>query len=478
MDNKKRLKRKVNAKLKTVLLMLLAIMFVISSLMTVSAATIKDDGKYTLLLTCASDGKIDGDYAKIIRFDVADGDTTVSLSELTAGILPFNGRTQFAYWATDWSGETRAPEDIPLSDFNSEGTFWVNDGEVDYTNGLTIYAAFSEEALKGTGTYYLTLDGLGGTVNGKYEITLKSSSSEYQTVDLTQYVPVREGYTFVESLGKNVLKTYYFLLAAASFRAREDSWQIELEHCSAVPSKTVKLSDDELQEIFRSGDQTRLMDTVKTWEIMAEQDTKTEPYLNLWFGILMAATAIGYGIWTFVVGSSDSYYNFMLIGATLLLVGLWILVSVRIVYLLRRSQNKGKGLGKKKGIRFLTLFILVLMWCFIVGLSLVIFVGAGSDIHTQWEAMKTGKQQESQDETYHNGTEISTEADIKNQETENTEMASEIIEDTELKPDQSNIVKSGPITDSEYASFQITADASSVEGFDVFQRCTLVYGEQ
>lgn len=272
----------------------------------------------------------------------------------------------------------------------------------------------------------------------------------------------------VESLGKNVLKTYYFLLAAASFRAREDSWQIELEHCSAVPSKTVKLSDDELQEIFRGGDQTRLMDTVKTWEIMAEQDTKTEPYLNLWFGILMAATAVGYGIWTFVVGSSDSYYNFMLIGATLLLVGLWILVSVRIVYLLRRSQNKGKGLGKKKGIRFLTIFILVLMWCFIVGLSLVIFVGAGSDIHTQWEAMKTGKQQESQDETYHNGTEISTEADIKNQETENTETASEIIEDTELKPDQSNIVKSGPITDSEYASFRITADASSVEGFDVF----------
>lgn len=68
---------------------------------------------------------------------------------------------------------------------------------MNYTNGLTIYAAFSEEALKGTGTYYLTLDGLGGKVNGKYEITMTSSSSEYQTVDLTQYVPVREGYTFV-----------------------------------------------------------------------------------------------------------------------------------------------------------------------------------------------------------------------------------------------------------------------------------------
>ena len=200
MDNQKRLRRNVNSKLRTALLLTLVAMFVISSVMTVNAATIKDDGKYTLLLTCGlngMDGKIDGDYAKIIRFDVADGDTTVSLSELTAGILPFNGRTQFAYWATDWSGETRVQEDIPLSDFKSEGTFWVNDGEVEYTNGLTIYAAFSEEALKGTGTYYLTLDGLGGKINGKYEITMTSSSSEYQTVDLTQYVPVREGYTFV-----------------------------------------------------------------------------------------------------------------------------------------------------------------------------------------------------------------------------------------------------------------------------------------
>ena len=272
----------------------------------------------------------------------------------------------------------------------------------------------------------------------------------------------------VESLGKNVLKTYYFLLAASSFLAREDSWQIELEHCAAVPSKTVKLSDDELREIFRSGDQTRLMDTVKTWEIMAEQDTKTEPYLKFWFGILMAATAVGYGIWTFVVGSSDSYYDFMLIGETLLLVGFWIFISVIIAYRMRCSIKKGKGLGKKKGIRFLTIFILVLAWCIELVLSFAIFVGAGSDILTRWKAVKAEKQQESQDETYHNGTEISTEAEIKNQSTENTETVSEIIEDTELKPDQSNIVKSGPITDSEYASFQITADASSVEGFDVF----------
>ena len=191
---------KVSIKLKSALLLLLVAIFSISGIMTVNAATVKDKGKYTLLLTCGlngMDGKVDGDYSKMIKFDVADGDTTVSLSELTAGVLPFNGRTQFAYWATDWTGETRVPEDIPLSDFNSKGTFYVEDEEVAYTNGLTIYATFSEEVLKGTGTYYLTLDGVGGKVNGKYEMALTSSSGEYKTVDLTKYTPVRDGYTFV-----------------------------------------------------------------------------------------------------------------------------------------------------------------------------------------------------------------------------------------------------------------------------------------
>ena len=201
MDNQnKNTRRKINMKLKRVLLMLLVTVLSVSGIVTANAVTVKDDGKYTLILTCGlngMDGKVDGDYAKIIKFDAADGDTTVSLSELTAGVLPFNGSTKFAYWATNWTGETKVAEDIPLSDFNSEGTFWANDGEVAYTNGLTIYATFSEEVLKGTGTYYLTLDGVGGKVNGKYEMTLTSSSGEYKTVDLTKYTPVRDGYTFV-----------------------------------------------------------------------------------------------------------------------------------------------------------------------------------------------------------------------------------------------------------------------------------------
>ena len=201
MDNQnKNARRKINMKLKTAILMLLVTVLSLSCIVTANAAEIKDDGKYTLILSCGlngMDGKVDGDYSKMIKFDVADGDTTVSLSELTAGVLPFNGRTQFTYWATDWTGATKVAENMPLSDFNSEGTFYLEREPVEYTNGLTIYATFSEEPLKGTGTYYLTLDGLGGEVNGKYEITMTSSSSEYQTVDLTKYTPVRDGYTFV-----------------------------------------------------------------------------------------------------------------------------------------------------------------------------------------------------------------------------------------------------------------------------------------
>ena len=194
------LRKKINIRLKTTISMLLAAVLSFSCIMTVNAAAIKDDGKYTLLLQTGRngmDGKIDGDYSKMIRFDVDDGDTTVSLSELTAGVHPFNGRTQFVYWATDWTGATKVAEDLPLSDFTSEGFFGGNDGEVKFSNALSIYATFSDEPLKGTGTYYLTLDGVGGKVNGKYEITITSSSSEYQTVDLTEYTPVKEGYTFV-----------------------------------------------------------------------------------------------------------------------------------------------------------------------------------------------------------------------------------------------------------------------------------------
>ena len=51
--------------------------------------------------------------------------------------------------------------------------------------------------MQGTGTYSLTLDGFAGTINEQSIIKLTRKSTEFKTVDLTKYTPIREGYTFV-----------------------------------------------------------------------------------------------------------------------------------------------------------------------------------------------------------------------------------------------------------------------------------------
>ena len=157
----------------------------------VNAVTISDDGKYTLILTSNEENfSIDGESQKLIRFDVAEGETTIKLSELTKGMVPFNGRTEFSYWGS-FTGE-KANEEIAITDFSWSG----NIGGEAYTNGLTLYAKFSDKVLQGTGTYYLTLDAFAGKVNGQSIVNLTSKSTEFKTVDLTKYTPVREGYTF------------------------------------------------------------------------------------------------------------------------------------------------------------------------------------------------------------------------------------------------------------------------------------------
>lgn len=157
----------------------------------VNAVTISDDGKYTLILTSNEENfSIDGESQKLIRFDVAKGETTIKLSELTKGMVPFNGRTEFSYWGS-FTGE-KANEEIAITDFSWSG----NIGGEAYTNGLTLYAKFSDKVLQGTGTYYLTLDAFAGKVNGQSIVNLTSKSTEFKTIDLTKYTPVREGYTF------------------------------------------------------------------------------------------------------------------------------------------------------------------------------------------------------------------------------------------------------------------------------------------
>jgi len=162
----------------------------------VNAATISDDGKYSLVLIVNDDNAgIDGEYAKLVRFNIAEGETTVKLSELTKGINPFNGKTEFSHW--EMAENTKASEELKIANFTGSGNFYTSTGEeVKYTNGLMLNAKFSDKELKDSGKYYVSFDAFGGTINGKAKITLESKAEEFKTIDLTKYTPVRKGYTF------------------------------------------------------------------------------------------------------------------------------------------------------------------------------------------------------------------------------------------------------------------------------------------
>ena len=169
-------------------------MFILSN--RVNAATISDDGKYSLVLTANEDeGCFDGEYSKLVRFNIAEGETTVKLSELTKGIIPFNGKTEFLHW--EMAENTKASEELEIANFTGSGNFYTSTGEeVTYTNGLRLNAKFSDKELKNSGKYYVSMDAFGGTINGKAKLTLESKAEEFKTIDLTKYTPVRKGYTF------------------------------------------------------------------------------------------------------------------------------------------------------------------------------------------------------------------------------------------------------------------------------------------
>lgn len=215
-----KVKRKTGAKLKGALIMLLVAVFSISGIVCVNAATIKDDGKYSLVLLCSDMfGTIDGEASKIIKFDVADGEDSVSIAELTKGIVPFDGEHEFSHWSTDFSDTSKADDEIPISKFTCSGNVYLNDGtEVEFNNGFRLYGRFSEKPLKGTGTYYLNLDAFGGTIKDKSVYQITSKSDEFKTVDLSNYVPTRKGCNFI---GWDLNGKYVNKITAADFADRD-----------------------------------------------------------------------------------------------------------------------------------------------------------------------------------------------------------------------------------------------------------------
>ena len=192
------------------------------------AVTITDDGEYALVMSpkqSDTDATINGSKeGKVLKFNFDIGEDSVELSELTQGITPYNGENEFSGWALSSIDSTPAPGDTILKkeDFSSKGEF---EG-IEYEKGKIIYALFNGNQLQGSETYSIVFDASGGKISGKDKHSLGGKISEFQKIDLSQYVPQRDGYTFcdwgimeifngnpkgeiITSIDKNYLEDYH-----------------------------------------------------------------------------------------------------------------------------------------------------------------------------------------------------------------------------------------------------------------------------
>ncbi|WP_295096747.1 hypothetical protein, partial [uncultured Catenibacterium sp.] len=109
---------KLKKALRIASMMLIAIMIGMSGMINANAATITTSGQYSLILYSDPDGwnpNFEGEYSKMVKFNVAEGETTVKVSELTKGITPFNGENEFSHWET-MEGD-KVGDELNISDF-------------------------------------------------------------------------------------------------------------------------------------------------------------------------------------------------------------------------------------------------------------------------------------------------------------------------------------------------------------------------
>lgn len=183
-------------KLLILLAIMLASMCVLSIGNKVNAYTITDDGEYALVFVQSSlgDDDIDGMDAKVIRFNVDSEDEVLKISELTKRVQAFNGKNVFSHWKATKNG---IGDEVTAANFTSDGSVWADRyTEIKFSKGLSVSPVFSDTALKGTGTYYITLDGFAGKVEGKNKMRITVDANSFSGYDVSKLTATRDGCTF------------------------------------------------------------------------------------------------------------------------------------------------------------------------------------------------------------------------------------------------------------------------------------------
>lgn len=85
------------------------------------AFTITDDGEYAVVLK-TGEGEIDGTYGKVIKFNFDENEKSIKVSDITKGIIPYNGETAFAGWTMTRNDTIdKIVTELKIDDFISQG---------------------------------------------------------------------------------------------------------------------------------------------------------------------------------------------------------------------------------------------------------------------------------------------------------------------------------------------------------------------
>lgn len=96
----------------------------------INAATISENGKYTLLLdSMFSHLYINGNSVHAITFDFDEGEETVSVEELTKGVEFYSSGRKFLGLVDYFDRSKGYITELKKSDFNSTSTIGTSEGE-------------------------------------------------------------------------------------------------------------------------------------------------------------------------------------------------------------------------------------------------------------------------------------------------------------------------------------------------------------
>ena len=165
------------------------------------AFTISDDGEYALVLNLKvsdEDATIDGQQSgKVIKFNFDEDEELVRVSDLTRGVVPYNGEREFSGWAGR-SDSSETIEMLSKDEFSSTGSM----NGVSYTKGHSIYALFLGAEIEQPQQYYVLFNAVDGEVltdgvsTGEAKVVMSGTMDQLTSQDLSRYSARREGCTF------------------------------------------------------------------------------------------------------------------------------------------------------------------------------------------------------------------------------------------------------------------------------------------